>query len=64
MREFENDPAKIWQTNMFGTTLYELVSEGLHSKLQNMPEDARIKLSETLSRIINEGTNGLVCILL
>ncbi len=64
MREFENDPAKIWQTNMFGTTLYELVSEGLHAKLQNMPEEAREKLSETLSRIINEGTNGLVCILL
>ena len=64
MREFENDPSKIWQTNMFGTTLYELVSEGLMAKLQNMPEDARIKLSETLSRIINEGTNGLVCILL
>ena len=64
MREFENDPAKIWETNMFGTTLYELVSEGLNGKLQNMPEDARIKLSETLSRIINEGTNGLVCILL
>lgn len=64
MREFENDPAKIWQTNMFGTTLYELVNEGLHAKLQNMPEDARVKLSDTLSRIINEGTNGLVCILL
>ncbi|MBE6673323.1 MAG: stage IV sporulation protein A [Ruminococcaceae bacterium] len=64
MREFENDPAKIWQTNMFGTTLYELVSEGLSGKLQNMPEDARTKLSQTLSRIINEGTNGLVCILL
>ena len=64
MREFENDPTKIWQTNMFGTTLYELVSEGLNNKLQNMPEDARVKLSDTLSRIINEGTNGLVCILL
>ena len=64
MREFENDPQRIWQTNMFGTTLYELVSEGLYGKLQNMPEEARSKLSETLCRIVNEGTNGLVCILL
>ena len=62
--EFENDPQRIWQTNMFGTTLYELVSEGLYGKLQNMPEEARSKLSETLCRIVNEGTNGLVCILL
>ena len=49
---------------MFGKSLYELVNEGLHTKLQNMPDDARTKLSETLERIINEGSGGLICIIL
>ena len=50
--------------NLFGKTLYDLVGEGLHGKLQNMPREARGKLSETLERIINEGSSGLICILL
>ena len=54
----------IWQSNMFGKSLYELVNEGLHTKLEHMPDDARAKISETLERIINEGSNGLICILL
>ncbi len=62
-REIEKDPLGIWETNMLGKSLYELASEGLNSKLSHMPEDARVKLSETLSRIINEGSNGLLCIL-
>lgn len=64
MKEFENDPASIWQSNLFGKTLYELVNEGLHSKLDHMPTESRERLSETLERIINEGSNGLICILL
>lgn len=64
LKEFEEDPAKLWETNMFGKTLYELVKEGLTTKLEHMPEDARHKLSETLQRIINEGSGGLICILL
>ena len=64
LREFEEDPQTIWQSNMFGKTLYELVNEGLHTKLEHMPEDAREKLSETLGRIINEGSSGLICIIL
>ncbi len=64
LSEFEDDPNKIWQTNLFGRTLYELVNEGLHSKLANIPDDSRKKLSETLSRIINEGSGGLICIIL
>lgn len=64
LKEFEEDPAKLWETNMFGKTLYELVEEGLTTKLEHMPEDARAKLSETLQRIINEGSGGLICILL
>lgn len=64
LSEFEEDPSKIWSSNMFGRTLYELVNDGLHAKLENMPDDAREKLSETLGRIINEGSGGLICIIL
>ena len=64
LREFEEDPKKIWGSNMFGKTLYELIGEGINAKLAHMPDDARGKLSETLQRIINEGSGGLVCILL
>ena len=64
MREFESDPRSIWETNLFGKSLYELINEGLHSKLDHIPEASRKKLSETLERIVNEGSNGLICILL
>ncbi|MCQ2353550.1 MAG: stage IV sporulation protein A [Clostridia bacterium] len=64
LHEFEESPAQIWESNIFGKSLYELVNEGLHSKLEHMPDDARTKLSETLERIINEGSGGLICILL
>ena len=64
LREFEEDPSGIWKSNMFGKSLYELINEGLHTKLEHMPEESRKKLSETLERIINEGSNGLICILL
>ncbi len=64
LKEFEADPKSIWESNMFGKTLYELINEGLHTKLEHMPEESRKKLSETLERIINEGSNGLICILL
>jgi stage IV sporulation protein A len=64
LKEFENEPAKIWESNIFGKSLHELVSEGLHNKLTRMPEDAQLKLQETLQRIINEGSGGLICIIL
>lgn len=64
LNEFESDPKKIWESNMFGKSLYELVNEGLHKKLERMPDSSRNKLSETLERIINEGSNGLICIIL
>lgn len=64
LEEFEEDPSSIWNTNLFGRSIYELVNEGLHAKLEHMPEDAREKLGETLGRIINEGASGLVCIIL
>lgn len=64
MSEFDEDPTKIWSSRLFGKTIYELMTEGLHTKLENMPYDARKKLGETLERIVNEGTGGLICILL
>ena len=64
MEEFESDPKKIWESNIFGKSLHELVSSGLHNKLNRMPEDAQEKLQETLQRIINEGSGGLICIIL
>ncbi len=64
MSEFETDPKKIWQSNIFGKSLHELVNEGLHNKLYRMPDDAQMKLQETLQKIINEGSGGLICIIL
>ena len=64
LKEFEEDPKRIWETNMFGKTLHELVREGLNSKIAHMPADARTKLSDTLQKVINEGSGGMICILL
>jgi stage IV sporulation protein A len=64
LSEFDGEPDRIWQTNIFGKSLNELVSEGLTNKLTHMPEEARSKLQETLQRIINEGSGGLICIIL
>ena len=64
LSEFENDPKKIWESNIFGKSLHELVNEGLQTKLAKMPEDAQMKLQETLERIVNEGSGGLICIIL
>jgi len=64
LKEFENEPEKLWQSNIFGKSLHELVSEGLQNKLYRMPEDAQLKLQETLQKIINEGSGGLLCIIL
>ena len=61
---YEDSPEKLWQSNMFGKSLYDLVSEGMRAKLDHMPDDSREKLGETLERIINEGAGGLLCILL
>ncbi len=64
LKEFEESPGKIWESNIFGKSLHELVNEGLHNKLYRMPSDARIRLQETIERIINEGCGGLICIIL
>jgi len=64
MSEFENDPSKIWSTDIFGKSINDIVKDGLNSKLNSMPEDARLKLQETLQRMVNEGNAGMLCILL
>lgn len=62
--EFEADPAKIWDTNMFGKSLHDMVKEQLQHKLFTMPDDARGKMQKTLQKIINDGNKGLICIIL
>ena len=64
LEEIEDDPKKIWESKMFGKSLYELVNEGLHSKLEHITQESRTRLCDTLSRVINEGSSGLICIIL
>ena len=64
MEGFEQDPQKLWQSNLFGKPLSDLVREGLSNKLMHMPEDTQLKVQQTLGKIINEGSGGMVCILL
>ena len=64
LSSFEDDPKQIWESNIFGRSLHELINEGLQTKLSKMPEDAQVKLQETLERIVNEGSGGLICIIL
>lgn len=62
--EFENDPSKIWQSNIFGKSVEVMVKDGLQNKLYKMPEDVQVKIQKTLQKIINEGDGGLICIIL
>jgi stage IV sporulation protein A len=64
LQEFEGDAGKIWQSNIFGKSFHQLVNEDLQGKLLRLSMDSRNKLRETLERIINEGTGGLICIIL
>ncbi len=64
LQDFESDPVKLWESNIFGKSLHELVNDGLQNKLLHMPQEARTKMQETLEQVINEGCTGLICILL
>jgi hypothetical protein len=64
MNKFEDNPAGIWETNMFGRSLHDLVNEGLNGKLTSMPKEAQGKMRKTLTRIVNENRGGIICILL
>ena len=58
------EPEKLWQSNIFGKSVYDLIQEGLTAKLVQMPEDVRSKFRGTLTRIVNDGANGLICLIL
>ena len=62
--KLEEDPDGVLEYNIFGRSLYEMVKDGMQSKLSHMPDSARERLGETIGKIINEGSNGLICILL
>ena len=64
VHKFEDNPSAIWQTNMFGKSLHDIVNEGLAGKLNAMPKDAQSKMRKTLTRIVNENKGGIICILL
>ena len=58
------DPEKLWQSNIFGKSVYELIQEGLNAKLTRLPDDVRAKFRGSLTRVVNEGANGLICLIL
>jgi stage IV sporulation protein A len=64
LQEFEGDVSKIWESNMFGKSLYDIAGEGLNAKIKKMPEETQGKLQNTLQRIINDGSGGIICIIL
>ena len=58
------DPETLWQTNIFGKSVYDMIQEGMTAKVVRLPEDVRGKFRGTLSRIVNEGATGLICLIL
>ena len=64
VEQFEQDPASIWDTNILGKSLYSLVGDNINTKIVTMPVEAQRKMRKTLSRIVNEGKGGVLCILL
>ncbi len=64
MNEFESDPEKIWSSNMFGKSLYDMVKEELQGKLYKMPDDVQSKLQLTLNKVVNDSKGGIVCIII
>lgn len=64
LEKFEDDPRKIWESNIFGKSLNELLRDGVRGKLDRMPESAQKKFQETLQRVVNEGGGGIICIII
>ena len=64
MEKYEVDPESLWSTDLFGKTFRDMVKEGLNAKVYAMPEDAKRKMRRTVTRIVNEGRGGVICILL
>ena len=64
LQGFDGDVNRIWESNIFGKSLNDIAEEGLNTKIESLPENAKRKLRDTLERIINEGSSGLICIIL
>jgi stage IV sporulation protein A len=64
MREFEENPKALLESKLLGRSLYELVNDGMNSKLLHMPDESRAKMGQTIEKIINEGAAGLICIII
>ena len=64
LQGYEGDMSKLWESNIFGRPLYDIAEEGIAERINNLPENARAKLQDTLQRITNEGRGTLICILL
>lgn len=64
MSEFENDPSKIWDTNIFGKSLYDMVAEQMETKLTNVPDNIRFKVQNALEKVSNEDKEYMICIVL
>ncbi len=64
MRDYENDPSDIWKSEIFGRSLDNIVQEGIQSKINTMPDNIRYKLQQTLSKIVNKGSNNMIAIVL
>lgn len=62
--EFESNPQKIWQTNVFGKSLYDMVKDELQAKLYKMPDDIQGKLQLTLQKVVNDSKGGIICIII
>ena len=58
------DPEKLWQSNIFGKSVYTLIQDGLTTKLIRTPDDVREKFRGVLTRVVNEGATGLICLIL
>ena len=64
MKDYEKDPNSIWQSEIFGRSLENIVQEGIQAKLSMMPDATRYKLSQTVTKIVNKGANNLIAIVL
>ena len=64
LQSIDGDASRIWESNIFGKSLYDIARDGVDAKIDSMSIHARSKFQETLQRVVNEGAGGLLCIIL
>lgn len=64
MRDYENNPSEIWKSEIFGRSLDNIVQEGIQAKINSMPDNIRYKLQQTLTKVVNKGSNNMIAIVL